>query len=143
MSFLSGKDKELLKEAIAQAEGTTSGEVVLSICKHIKGDAYEEAKEFFKAKGLYKTALRNGVLIRLAYKDHKITILGDEGINAVIPEDFWEDVIAHMVNRFRQGDYTGGLQEGILMVGEKLQHHFPHAGEDDINELGDDIHVED
>ena len=40
--------------------------------------------------------------------------------------------------RFRSGEYTEGLSEAAVMVGEKLKDFFPYK-EDDINEQPDDI----
>ena len=43
-----------------------------------------------------------------------------------------------MVDNFKQGKYTEGLSQGILMAGEQLKKHFPHQ-KDDKNELTNDI----
>jgi len=32
-----------------------------------------------------------------------------------------------------------GLAEGIALIGERLRDHFPHRGDDDVNELSDEI----
>ncbi len=39
---------------------------------------------------------------------------------------------------FKSGDFTGGLNEGIRMAGEKLKFYFPRKA-DDVNELSDEI----
>ena len=38
-----------------------------------------------------KTEKKNAVLIYLAKKDKKLAIIGDEGINKVVPANFWDD----------------------------------------------------
>lgn len=140
-AFLTEEVKETLKRAIASAENQTSGEIVVSLVKHCKGDVFEEAKKFFDEKGLYKTKERNAVLVYLAYKDHKLAILGDEGINQKVPEDFWDSTVEIMTSNFKEGRYAKGLEEGILKIGEELKHDFPWQ-EDDENEIADEIHVE-
>lgn len=140
-AFLTEEVKETLKRAIASAENQTSGEIVVSLVKHCKGDVFEEAKKFFDNKGLYKTKERNAVLVYLAYKDHKLAILGDEGINQKVPEDFWDSTVEIMTSNFKEGKYAKGLEEGILKIGEELKHDFPWQ-EDDENEIPDEIHVE-
>ena len=141
-AFLTNEVKEVLKSAIASAEEQTSGEIAVCLKKSIKGDIYEEAKKFFDEKELYKTKDRNAVLVFLAYKDHKLAILGDEGINAKVPENFWESTVEIMTSNFKEGRYAEGLEKGILKIGEELKHDFPWQ-EDDKNEIADEIHVED
>ncbi len=43
-----------------------------------------------------------------------------------------------MLASFKEGKFTTGLQEGILMAGEQLKAHFPYQ-DDDVNELSDEI----
>ena len=141
-AFLTNEVKEVLKSAIASAEKQTSGEIAVCLKKSIKGDIYDEAKKFFDEKELYKTKDRNAVLVFLAYKDHKLAILGDEGINAKVPENFWESTVEIMTSNFKEGRYAEGLEKGILKIGEELKNDFPWQ-EDDQNEIADEIHVED
>lgn len=139
-AFLTDEVKKTLKEAVEKAEKQTSGEIAVCLTKHVKGDVYEAAKKFFEDKELFKTKDRNAVLIYLAYKDHKLAILGDEGINEKVPENFWESTVEIMTSNFKTGNYAKGLEEGILKIGEKLKDDFPWQ-EDDVNELSDEIHV--
>jgi uncharacterized membrane protein len=87
---------------------------------------------------MHKTAERNGVLFYLAVSDRKFAILGDAGINAKVPTGFWDDISELLKNNFKDGKFTEGLSEGILLAGEHLKIHFPHR-KDDINELPDEI----
>ena len=92
----------------------------------------------FNILKMNETAERNGVLIYLAIKDKKFSIIGDEGINKMVEHDFWNDVKDMMAGHFRGGNFTEGIIQGVLRVGEKLKTFFPHKS-DDINELSDDI----
>jgi len=87
---------------------------------------------------MQRTELRNGVLFYLAVKDQKFAILGDAGINAVTPDDFWDNIKETMSEHFAGGNIAGGLEAGILMAGDALKAHFPHQ-EEDVNELSDEI----
>jgi uncharacterized membrane protein len=142
MSFLNSKQQTQITDAISAAELNTSGEIVLYLCKKSKKDIYEQAKTIFNKKKLYQTEQRNGVLIALSYQDHKLAVLGDEGINKVVEDGFWDDVIKHMIDQFKLSAYTDGLAEGIKMIGEKLKVHFPYQS-DDVNELSNEIIHED
>jgi uncharacterized membrane protein len=70
--------------------------------------------------------------------DKKFAILGDAGINAKVPADFWDSIKNQMAEFFKTGKFTEGIEAGILMAGEQLKANFPYQS-DDINELSDDI----
>ena len=65
-------------------------------------------------------------------------MLGDKGIDAVVPAGFWKDICASLSAHFSQGTYADGLAEAIGRVGEKLKTYFPYRS-DDVNELPDEI----
>ena len=129
-------------EAIKQAELNTSGEIKVRIENHCKGDVEERSLFVFNMLRLNKTKLRNGVLVYLAVKDRKFAIVGDEGINKVVENDFWNDVKDLMLSHFKEGRFADGLEQGILRCGEKLKAYFPYQS-DDINEIPDEISYED
>ncbi len=137
--FLTAEEQEKILAAIARAENRTSGEIRLHVEGKCPTDApLDHAKELFSRLEMDKTEQRNGVLIYLATASHRFAILGDEGIDRVVPDDFWGDVKDLMAARFQEGDFSGGLVEGIARVGEKLDEFFPWQT-DDVNELSDEI----
>jgi len=131
-------DRERIVAAIKEAEKNTSGEIRMHIESVCAEDVMDRAVHYFETLKMHKTALRNGVLFYLAYKDRKFAILGDAGINAKVPAGYWDNIKEAMLNHFKEGDYTGGLEKGILMAGEQLKVHFPYQ-KDDVNELSDEI----
>jgi uncharacterized membrane protein len=137
-NFFGKEQKKLLKVAIAQAELNTSGEIRLHVDNHCKIDVLDCAASWFGKLDMHKTELRNGVLFYLAIKDKKFAILGDAGINAVIPEGFWDNIKEEMLSLFKEEKFVEGLIKGIEMAGDKLKEHFPYAS-DDVNELSDEI----
>jgi uncharacterized membrane protein len=136
--FFTSEQKKLIRQAIAAAELETSGEIRVHIERRCRGDVLDRGAYLFEKLGMHKTARRNGVLFYLAVEDQKFAILGDAGINAVTPEDFWDSIKEKMQEEFREGRYADGLQWGIRQAGDSLREHFPHQ-DDDINELPDDI----
>jgi uncharacterized membrane protein len=103
-----------------------------------RGEVLDRAANVFASLKMHKTKERNGVLFYLAVKDKKFAILGDVGINHLVPSDFWENIKQAMEAKFKNGAFTEGLCEGISMAGKKLKHHFPYQ-KDDTNELPDEI----
>lgn len=136
--FFTTEQQHEIVEAIRQAEANTSGEIRVHIENHCRGDIMDRSAMVFNILKMNETAERNGVLIYLAIKDKKFSIIGDEGINKMVEHDFWNDVKDMMAGHFRSGNFTEGIIQGVLRVGEKLKTFFPHKS-DDINELSDDI----
>lgn len=130
--------KEQIVKAIQEAEKNTSGEVKVHIERTCAGDALLRAKEIFVKLRLHQTKLRNGVLFYLALDDHKFAVLGDSGIDAVVPPDFWEGTKETLRAYFKAGQITEGLCAGIQMAGQQLKSQFPYHS-DDTNELSDEI----
>lgn len=125
--------------AIKAAEKNTSGEIRVHIEKNCKEDVLDHAAFIFDELEMQKTELRNGVLIYLAVEDRKLAILGDAGINLKVPKGFWDEIKDLMVSNFKEGSFTEGLSQGIILAGEQLKKHYPHDKENDENELSDEI----
>ena len=139
--ILNNEEDHRVVEAIRQAELNTSGEIKVHIENHCRGDVEERSLFVFNYLKLNETKLHNGVLIYLAIKDHKFAILGDKGINNVVGDGFWNDVKDLMLDHFKEGRFTEGLELGIMRCGEKLKTYFPYQS-DDVNEIPDEISYE-
>ncbi len=136
--FFSRLEKEDIKQAIMNAELDTSGEIRVHIENTFSGEVMDRAAFVFRQLGMNNTKLRNGVLIYLAVKNRRFAIIGDSGINKVVPENYWNDIKSNMLNQFRENRFTEGLIEAITATGLHLKKHFPHQ-RDDVNELPDEI----
>lgn len=137
-NFFSKEQKQQITDAIAEAEQNTSGEIKLHMEGHCPIDVLDRAAYVFGKLKMHETAQRNGVLFYLAVHDHKFAILGDAGINKLVPENFWDEIKETMLGDFKAGKFTEGLTKGILMAGEQLKANFPFH-KDDVNELSDEI----
>lgn len=138
MALFSDQESEQIRIAIENAEKNTSGEIRVSAEKKCPEDPLDRASNYFKKIGMDKTALHNGVLIYIAVEDHKFAIVGDSGINKVVPPDFWDSTKEAMLVHFRSGNIVDALITGINMAGEKLQQYFPYL-DGDTDELPNDI----
>ncbi|MDD2549244.1 MAG: TPM domain-containing protein [Bacteroidales bacterium] len=135
---ISPTERLQIEKAIKDAELNTSGEIRVHIESRCKKNVLDRAADIFAMLKMHKTELRNGVLFYLAMDDRQFGILGDAGINAVVPEDFWDTIKDEMTNHFKENNFAEGLSAGITMAGEKLKEHFPYQS-DDVNELSDEI----
>ena len=139
--ILNNEEDRRVVEAIQQAERNTSGQIKVHIENFCHINVERRSLMVFKHLKMNKTKQRNGVLIYLAVKDHKFAILGDEGINKVVGDDFWNDVKDLMMSHFKEGRFAKGLEQGIQRCGEKLKAYFPHQN-DNTNEIPDEISYE-
>lgn len=136
--FFSPEDKILIEKAILEAERNTSGEIRVHVETSFKGDILDRAATVFALLNMHRTKLRNGVLIFLAIKNRQFAILGDAGINRVVPDNFWNTTKSAMENHFINAEFAMGLIAGITMAGEQMKKHFPHQ-QDDSNELSNEM----
>jgi uncharacterized membrane protein len=135
------ESNQKIVEAIKVAEKDTSGEIRVHIQKKAKGDIFDLAKEKFDKLGMAATEQKNGVLIFIAMQDRQFAILGDEGINECVPDDFWNETVDKMKEFFKKGDFAGGVEAGVLSAGKALLEFFPYQ-KDDINELSDEVSID-
>jgi uncharacterized membrane protein len=149
MAFIFSENEEVaIIAAIQAAEARTSGEIRLHVEPHCKdeaetaqpdGDAFERALKLFVQLQMHRTKAQNGVLFYLAYESHKFAIVADVGINAKVPEDFWEHIKDNMQAHFKEKRFLEGIKEGIAAAGEALSQYFPADDKDSANELTDEI----
>jgi uncharacterized membrane protein len=138
MALFSEKDQERIREAVAAAERATSGEIRICVEKTCTGTALDRAVTYFHKLGMNQTKLRNGVLIYIAVEDHQFAIIGDTGINKLVPENFWQTTKDLMLGHFKNGEMAEGIIAGIHEAGQQLQTFFPSVA-NDTNELSNDI----
>ena len=136
--FFTTAQKKQITDAVKEAELNTSGEIRVHVEMDCKEDVLDRAAFWFEKLKMHKTELRNGVLFYLSINDRKFAILGDAGINAVTPDNFWDEIKETVIGYFQKEEYANGLSKGIKMAGQALQEHFPYQ-KDDVNELSDDI----
>lgn len=136
--FFSPAERHQIVAAIQHAEHETSGQIRVHVERHCPGDATARAGAVFTSLGMHRTKRRNGTLFYLAMADRKFAIVGDEGIHAVVPPGFWDDIRDAVADHFRRGRFCEGMCHGVAAIGEHLKAYFP-AQPDDRNELPDEI----
>jgi uncharacterized membrane protein len=134
----STEEHRRILSAIRDAEKDTSGEIRLFVENQCKDDVLDRAAYIFGELKMHETKLRNGVLFYIATASQKFAVLGDAGIHAKVPADFWDHIKEEMKKHFAAGDLVTGLSEGIRMGGKALKEFFPFQP-GDTNELSDEI----
>ncbi len=136
--FLKKSEGDMILNCIKNAEKQTSGEIRVHFQKKIKKPVINAAVDTFFELKMDETKDRNGVLFFIVPRKKQFAIIGDEGINNVVPDDFWEEVKSVLERHFEDRSWAQGICKGIELTGEKLKKYFPYE-EDDINELSDEI----
>ncbi|GGB11423.1 TPM domain-containing protein [Mucilaginibacter rubeus] len=138
MAVFNEEEQQRIRKAIEDAEHRSSGEIRVCIEKRCSEDVLDRAAKYFQQLNMHKTKLRHGVLVYVATVDRKFAIIGDAGINQVVPPNFWDTTRDDMLQHFKYGDIVEGIVTGLKIAGEQLQKYFPHQ-DGDQNELPDDI----
>lgn len=138
--FFTKEEKDLIVNAIREAEHTTSGEIRLFIehkCKYV--DALDRAAEIFYTLKMDKTKLQNGVLLYVAVDDKQLAIFGDKGIYEKIDKRYWENQVQKMISQVKTDHLLSGISNCISDIGATLKEQFPYDASIDKNELPDEI----
>ncbi|TAK37307.1 MAG: TPM domain-containing protein [Saprospiraceae bacterium] len=138
INFFKKEEEQRIIAAIREAESQTSGEIRVHLEKDFKGKVEDAATKTFARLRMDRTADNNGVLIFIVPSKKQFAIIGGKGIHEKVPPNFWQDVRDVMQHHFRDGNYTEGVCQGVLLAGQKLKEHFPWQS-DDENELPDEI----
>ena len=86
-----------------------------------------------------ETELKNGVLFYICMQTKSFAIIGDQGIDKLVEDDFWDCTKDLVISHFKKGEFKLGLINGILRAGERLKKYFPYNHENDTNELSNEI----
>ncbi|MBX3532144.1 MAG: TPM domain-containing protein [Rhizobiaceae bacterium] len=98
--------------------------------------AHRAAVAQFLATNIHATRDRTGVLIFVSLAEHYAEVLADAGINARVPQEQWNAIVAHLVSHAAKGEIAGGFEHAVAEAGALLAAQFPR-GSDDHNELED------
>ncbi|HTD01916.1 MAG TPA: TPM domain-containing protein, partial [Chthoniobacterales bacterium] len=103
-------------EQLAQFERETSNQVVVAVFPKMQSDSdvADYAQRVAEAWGVGSKAQRNGVALFVFIAERKASIQVGYGLEGVLPDITAFDIRQNHINpHFRNGDYEGGLAEGI------------------------------
>ncbi|HVV16843.1 MAG TPA: TPM domain-containing protein [Polyangia bacterium] len=136
---MKGIDSARVEAAIRAAEARTSGELRVAVARFFLGhDVRRAAEKTFARLGIHRTKRGNGVLIFIAPLGRRCAVVADEGAHGAVDPAFWGSLVDRLLDRFRAGDLTGGLESGIQEIADRLSGPFP-CEPGDVNELPDTV----
>jgi len=139
--FLAESDLDAVTQAIGAAELLTSAEIRVHLDHRCPGEPMARAVAVFEHLGMHRTAARHGVLIYVSVGDHKLAVLGDQGIHERVGQVYWERLVDAVLAHFREERPRDGLLHAVAEVGAVLARHFPRRS-GDVNELSDQVSID-
>jgi uncharacterized membrane protein len=137
-----GIDLGRIEAAIRSAERRTSGQIRVAVARfYFWGSVRRAADAAFVRLRMSRTRRRNAVLLFVAPRLRRFSVIGDSGIHERVNDEFWSQISDALQADFRGGDLTAGLLHAIDTVGDRLAEHFPPDPIGD-NELPDRVEVE-
>jgi putative membrane protein len=77
-------------------------------------------------------------LLLISALEHRVVILGDSGIHAMLGDQGFQEYVKHLVGRLRERQAAKGIFETLERLEELLAHRVPGRA-DDTNELSDAV----
>lgn len=132
-----------IEQAIRASEAMHAGEIRFVVEAALDGaplfqgqSARERALDLFSQLRIWDTEFNNGVLIYLLLADRDVEIVADRGIHGKVGAREWGNICYAMELAFKQGNFEGGVVNGVQAVTQQLVKHFP-ATAGGRNELND------
>jgi len=108
-----------------QLEQKTTSEIAVATIRSLDGmTSTDYANRLFKEWGVGQAKLDNGVLVVIAVDDRDMAIEVGYGLEGVLPDGLAGQVIREdFTPRFKEGDYSGGIRNGVTHLVEIVERH--------------------
>jgi uncharacterized protein len=118
-------------EQLAQFERETSNQVLVAVFRKMESDSSIEdyGQRVAQAWGVGKKDRRNGVVLLVFIDDRKMSLQVGYGLEGALPDAVAFDIRSRHINpHFRNGDYEGGLAEGIDLIIKAIRGEYTGDG---------------
>lgn len=103
----------------------------------------QRAAEAFLEEEVFATRDRTGVLLFLAAFEHRVLVLADSGIRAMVPGAEWRSIADDLAAGIRHGRQAEALIEAIGRCGRLLEERGVGRRDDDRDELANEPRLRD
>ena len=103
----------------------------------------ERAAMAFLDEEVFLTRDRTGILIFISLFEHRVRILGDTGINELVKQEEWDEIVQIIVHAMKGGTPADGMLEAIWKCGHLLERRGVEIRPDDTNELDNRVRFSD
>lgn len=120
-NILSPHGEEEVNSALRQVNAQTSAEFVVVAVDELDKDIDEFATELFRDWGLGKKDTNNGLLLLISKNSREMVFRTGGGVEGLLPDGLLGSIIRkEIAPRFREGDFDGGVLNGVNKVNEIL-----------------------
>ena len=125
--LLSEREKARLDSLLRRFEAETTNQVVLLVIPSLEGESLEEfSMRVAEAWKPGRKGRDNGVIFLVAVNDRKARIEVGYGLEGVLTDAQSGRILRNLVfPAFREGDYSGGIQAGLVGILQSIQGEFP------------------
>ena len=118
-----------LDAQLTQINQSSANELAALIVPSLEGeDISDVTNATFKAWGVGKKGLDNGVLVVLAMKEHKSRIETGKGIEGDLPDLKTQDILTQVVRpHMKRGDVEGALSASFTAISSSIANHKAEA----------------
>ncbi len=116
---------------------------VLAGPNHLARTVHHRAMRAFVEEEVFNTRDRTGILLFISLLEHRIEVLGDEGINRRVSADDWTEVVVKIRDGIKQRQIAKGLIDAIEVCGELLERRGVEIQPDDSDELSNEVRFSD
>jgi uncharacterized protein len=122
---LDSGSRQALETLLRETEQKTSAEVVLATVPSLNGMLVEEyANRLFQQWGVGKKREDNGILVLVAPSERQMRIEVGYGLEPILPDGLAGQIIRdEFLPRFRDGDFAGGIDNGLRRIVLLVQAH--------------------
>jgi putative membrane protein len=101
----------------------------------------QSAENAFLEEEVFNTRQRTGIMIFVSFFEHEVIVMADTGINKVVEQKQWDQIVQEIIASIRKGNVVEALENGIRRCGEILLEKGFRKTDDDINELDNNLRV--
>jgi uncharacterized protein len=133
--------RKRLADELRQHEQRTTNQVAVLTVPTLQGESVEEyAVRVFEHWKLGKKGKDNGVLVVVAPQDRRMRIEVGYGLEGVLPDATAARIIRNvMTPRFKDGDYDGGIAQGVDAIVAQLEGKEAPAAAEPAASRGDEF----
>ena len=134
---------------VAGLIGAMAGTYILPLKRYLAGSntlartVHHRAMRAFVEEEVFNTRDRTGILLFISLLEHRIEVLGDEGINRRVTAEDWTEVVALIHDGIKQNKVAEGLIAAIDLCGELLERRGVEILPDDEDELSNELRISD
>ncbi|MBT3756782.1 MAG: hypothetical protein HOD64_04320 [Candidatus Cloacimonetes bacterium] len=131
-SIINANDERKLEALLRDVEAKTSSQVALLTITSLQGENLEDySMRVVQAWQLGQKEFDNGVLLLVALNEKKIRIEVGYGLESIITDTKSGYIIRnYIVPGFKEGDFAGGITNGLLAISGLVTQEFEITDED-------------